>query len=137
MTIDTHHEYNLDVMTEQEVFDAACNHLLTQKKRSLSNSDRGATSCAYYGEDGLKCAAGIFIPEYKYSPGMEGRPWEAVVEQFDVPNAHKQLIIKLQDIHDMIPCEEWEAALKEIAEANGLLFNNVVSSMDSSRPMIE
>jgi hypothetical protein len=55
-------------MTLQEIFDKAATHLIAQNAQSVR---RGA--CQYLGPGGLRCAAGVFIPEDKYEPRFEGR----------------------------------------------------------------
>lgn len=54
-------------MSRQTVFNRALSHLRTQGKVSL-----GYIGCSYRGDDGMKCAIGIFIPDSKYDYGMEG-----------------------------------------------------------------
>lgn len=51
----------------QKVFDKALAHLRKQGKRSM-----GRLGCAYRGDDDLKCAIGIFIPQKYYDDAMEG-----------------------------------------------------------------
>lgn len=57
-------------MTDQEIFDTVARHLLKQG-RPASKRD-GA--CFYRTDDGLKCAAGVLIPDEDYSPWMENQP---------------------------------------------------------------
>ena len=54
-------------MSRQEMFDKVCQHLKTQKKRSML-SNYGL--CAYRDHDGLKCAVGALIPDDFYDVYM-------------------------------------------------------------------
>lgn len=62
--------------TNQEIFDIAATHLLTQNKQStairLDSYGRSQTVCLYRGPNGLMCGIGPFIPDEKYTPEMEG-----------------------------------------------------------------
>lgn len=102
--------------TEQEVFDFACEHLLTQKERSESE-----TNCRYKGDEGLMCAAAPFIPNYKYN--MEGVPWEDLVFGWEVPDNYISLIASLQVIHDKKIPQAWQEELESLASDYNLDFN--------------
>jgi hypothetical protein len=56
-------------LTEQQLFDGACEHFAAQKKQSV---DANGT-CYYRGPNGLKCVWGYFIPDAEYDEGFEGR----------------------------------------------------------------
>lgn len=58
-------------MTKQEMFDRVWDHFITKKNRR-STIEPGHTVCRYRGPNGLKCAAGLFVPDACYSPDMEG-----------------------------------------------------------------
>ena len=63
---------NLHLATEQQVFDQAARHMLTQNAKALAWSG----GCQYRLEldDGtvLKCAVGCFIADDEYSSEIEG-----------------------------------------------------------------
>jgi len=63
-------------LSNQEIFDKAVTHLHTQGKRSVNEEG----DCLYRNADGLKCVAGIFIPDEKYHPEMEGKPSHLIIE---------------------------------------------------------
>ena len=106
--------------SRQEVFDQVVDHLLTQNKVS-QNSDG---LCVYKNEEGLKCAAGCFISDEEYDGyKMEGNEWDFLAKTGLVPRMHMTLIKRMQDVHDMGLPEEWEGALKYLAQEEKLTFN--------------
>lgn len=106
----------LETMTAQEVFDVACEHLITQNKRSMDSDD---DSCLYKG-DGVCCAAAPFIKEY--SDKLEGLPW------WDVRHteSHELLICDLQSIHDGYPPSDWKEALEFLVKREGLQVPDIL-----------
>jgi hypothetical protein len=57
-------------LSNQEVFDRVWDHFITKKNpQSIDNPEDH--SCLYRGPNGKKCAAGILIPDEKYSPELE------------------------------------------------------------------
>jgi hypothetical protein len=112
--------------TLQEVFNIVSIHLLTQGQMSLNaNGD-----CAYRGENGLMCAAGILIPDEAYRPGMETLRWSTLIERQFVENLFRNEINELQNIHDSglkaDPEEcilQWKKDLIAFAEQYNLTHN--------------
>lgn len=100
----------------QEVFDKVAVHLLTQKQKSIL-----AFGCAYRGEDGRKCAAGVLIPDDQYTPQMEGKGWTSLTKEV-VDNKYSKEIQELQNIHDIRYSFEWQFYLKDFAERHNLTF---------------
>lgn len=88
-------QYNLDEMTAQEVFEASAIHLLEQSKVSKENEH---SLCAYKTDEGICCAAAIFIQNYNKS--MEGRSWSGLVDTHNQTTTHRILVHDLQFIHD-------------------------------------
>jgi hypothetical protein len=109
--------YNLNEMTEQEVFDAVKDHLLSQGRQSLDKERK----CAYRGIGGLKCAAGIFIPDELYKRTLENLRWEEVSYKLGL-TIHQDLIESLQSIHDdandecQVVRKSFEAELEDESE---------------------
>ena len=115
------------MFTLQETFDIVAKHLLTQNKKSeaLMNkySEASVLGCAYRGLHGLKCAAGILIPDDQYDPRFEGR---------DIINVHEQslknfphnisLVRRLQLVHDNYDPERWGEELREVAADFNLTY---------------
>lgn len=102
--------------TAQEVFDQVAKHLLEQGAKSVTPDG----TCVYYGEGGLRCAAGCLIGEDEYKFCMEGNSWDDLVYFADVPSKHLELISQLQDLHDSIPVEEWRSSLGTLAALHKL-----------------
>lgn len=113
-------------LTIQEVFDISAGHLLKQGERSLASNL--PESCAYRGEDGLKCAIGIFIPDQIYYADMEGNDVIRMFEKFPdsmelcglEEEEHSELLMDLQSTHDSSTVDLWEGELKRIAKDYGL-----------------
>lgn len=101
--------------SNQEIFDLAAPGLLKQGKRSL-NPDG---DCAYRGQDGLKCAIGLLIPDDLYQPGFEGAA--AFALPTDAMTAcglwrHSDILAALQHLHDNTPPDAWAYNLLTLAE---------------------
>lgn len=108
--------------SEQEVFDQAVNHMLSQMQKSQSPYG----DCVYKNEEGLKCAAGCFISDEEYSKyEMEGNGWDTLVEKGKVPREHMALIKRMQHVHDSEIPEYWETRLRHIAKDQDLKFNYI------------
>ena len=106
--------------TEQEVFDQVKEHLLTQKVQSKNSND-----CAYRGDGGLMCAAGCLIDDKEYDPCMDNEndsDWSSLVSQCIFPNNHRELIQRLQNIHDRWFPKDWDVELKELAKSLNLNY---------------
>lgn len=102
--------------TEQEVFDQVARHLLTQNAKSL----RSDIDCAYLSSDGKKCAAGCLIAKDEYHTIIEGTIWSGLVSKYKYTEAHKDLIYKLQRIHDFHYVSDWKLKLTELAKNRNL-----------------
>ncbi len=99
----------------QQVYDQVKEHLMKQNAKSI----RGDT-CAYRGNDGLKCAAGCLISDEEYEGIRECQDWTTQLLYNRVPNAHRKLISALQRVHDRRPVDEWRAWLDKTASDFGL-----------------
>lgn len=111
--------------TLQEIFNIVSKHLLNQRQKSILNS-----FCAYRGENGLKCAAGILIPDDEYKPEFEQNRWHVLVSENLVQNKFSQEIAELQEIHDYAPKNDpeqcviqWKVKLVEFAKLYELTHN--------------
>ncbi len=107
-------------MKAQEVFDTSAEHLLTQMKKSIVKIVDGFNRCVYRSPEGLKCAAGPFIPDSVYNDSFEQTPWHVLVNKDMVPDTHSCLIERLQRIHDNFKPEEWLKLLESLAERHSL-----------------
>lgn len=106
--------------TKQETFDIVAAHLLKQGEQSKLT---GSTVCAYHGNEGRKCAAGVLIPEGDYTIAMEGR---GVRHLCDIHHPDTtwyghdvKLVRNLQIVHDDSPVV-WKDRLANIAWEYGL-----------------
>lgn len=111
ITMKTLHQYSA-----QEIFNQVATHLLTQMKRSVD--DFGF--CAYRGSNGLKCAAGCLIADDEYFYDFEGFRWSHLVTIGKVSKKHKEMIKRLQYVHDSCLVDEWYESLSKIANYCGL-----------------
>lgn len=108
-------------MTKQEIYNKVKAHLLKQNEKSMALvPDRGKPVCAYRGDNGMMCAAGILIPDELYSPEMENKPWLSMTDDFELNIGHRRFIQDLQSIHDHYDPPQWEAQLKALATTEGL-----------------
>lgn len=92
-------------MTRQEIFDKVAAHLIKQGCKSMNTEHR----CLYRGQDGARCAVGIFIPDDAYKPEMEGLTAAQMSSTFPdaLPAALRQDIMflsELQRAHDSSIC---------------------------------
>ena len=110
---------NLHLATEQQVFDQAAKHLLTQNSQATDNFD----SCKYRLElnDGtiLKCAVGCFIADDEYSSEIEGSIYGSFSFNeffgFKDEAPHLTLLRRLQNLHDNSFVNLWKEKLEQIA----------------------
>lgn len=108
--------------TSQEVFDYVVAHLIKQGSKSFREHTVG-NGCAYRGEEGYSCAAGCLISDEEYMETMEQKSWKTLVGMKAAPDVHYELIVSLQDCHDLfLPCQ-WESQLKYVAEIHKLTYN--------------
>jgi hypothetical protein len=130
MTVTVH---NLHEATEQDVFDTIARHLLTQREPSASEDGE---TCLYFGPDGKRCAAGCLLTEPLGK--LNDEPWGRLIDAGVVPGAHRELIDKLQTIHDDATCCHslppmvlWPLRLRSLAEELGL-SDSVVAEMEGA-----
>src|SRR5688500_18704220 len=119
-------------MTLQEIFDKVATHLLAQNQKAADGYCR-------YRHAERKCAAGCLIADEDYSPTMEGRPLFSMLGAFETVNvaaltavekttgrldtvAKKELLRRLQNVHDTCKPDEWREQLQEVARAFGLAW---------------
>lgn len=121
ITLATLHQASL-----QEIFDQSAWHLLAQGQKSLASLPRRpGLACAYRGNNGMKCAVGVFIADDEYSPAMEGKAAVDLCRAFakDAGNLRVRLLADLQSIHDAYKPRQWRRQLRNIARVNALSFD--------------
>lgn len=101
--------------TRQETFDTVARHLLTQGRRATVVGRDGKPECVYRSPDGLKCAAGCLIPDYKYTHDMEGNKVTHSLVAAAIPEHDEDLVCDLQDVHDWWDVVSWPRALASVA----------------------
>lgn len=113
----------LPAASKQEIFDQVSQHLLKQNAQSIKTYDSGYNMCAYRGNDGTKCAAGVLISDTEYTENMDGNTWIELVEKGIVPRENVYLIRCLQTLHDLEQPSLWKEGLEDIAEQHNLKCN--------------
>jgi hypothetical protein len=127
-------------MTPQAVFDKCARHLLTQRARSSvvvrDPEGKERESCRYRGPEGRLCAAGPFIPDYKYTPSLENnlvgvkKVDRALCFSAEEHPASVDLLKSLQLVHDHEPVPRWPRVLRDVARTKGL-SSAVVDEMEA------
>lgn len=121
-------------MSLQSLFDDVVTHLLTQMEKSTVS---GPTTCSYRGVDGTMCAVGCLISDDVYEKGMEGKMVSGLFEEYPIVfhqimekyELHgyreeiKNMLERLQYIHDDRSVTAWEEELRKCARINDLQFN--------------
>jgi hypothetical protein len=115
---------------KQAVFTTVANHLLKQGKRSVTE-EAFIASCVYRGDDGLKCAIGVLIPDELYTPSMEGKQATVLIQTNPKLYAHLEIknffddtnfLMELQQLHDEKDPVTWVYELKLLADRHKLVF---------------
>jgi hypothetical protein len=112
--------------TAQEIFDTVVTHL---RKQGCKSEDENG--CLYRTPDGLSCAVGALIPSQAYSPAMEDRSLQKLLDSellpLDLQNEfmkHRALLSYLQDLHDVSPVSLWEVKLSKTATRFNLRYSS-------------
>lgn len=112
----------LPYATQQEVFDQAAVHLLTQKSVSIIRD------VCRYKADGKKCAAGCFISDEEYNIKMEGNNWASLIQNGLVADStHMGIILELQCIHDTHDVQSWKSRLITLARKYTLSIEKIIN----------
>jgi hypothetical protein len=122
-------------MKKKQVFKTVVTHLLTQNSRSVEGSDLG--NCAYQNNEGKQCAIGVLIDSKNYQPDLEGKATDALeviqaVEKSldtNINKSDRDLLCKLQDIHDYSTVGSWREELEELADRE---FNKTLEDLGVS-----
>lgn len=114
---------------KQFLFDKAVSGLLAQGELSLADG-----TCAYRGENGLKCGIGFLIADEFYDPDIEGNTavFNGVIEAVVKSNGIKEdlsaddicFLGKIQNVHDAKSPWEWKPEFKNLAKRYGLTWNH-------------
>ena len=111
--------------TEQEIFDIALVHLLTQNKRSVSPLE----GCLYRGPEGRMCGAGPLILDSEYTEDLEGEmvpirddgsELAIALMNSGISEESFGLVRRIQDIHDNTSICNWAKEAIVLANNYGL-----------------
>lgn len=112
--------------TLQEIFDFVVLKLREQGAKSMSpkgNPDSTTgINCAYRGDKGRKCAAGHLIPDDQYHPSFEGSRARVLPYFRGWSEPARELVERLQSIHDFRKTTSWETEFQALAERNSLTY---------------
>jgi hypothetical protein len=107
-------------MTDQELIAYGSRHLLTQRKRSAVRDPRtGWEDCKYRGPGGLKCGAGIFIPDGSYFAALEGKTVNCLPKFFSkigFEGIQLKIIGVFQTIHDAFIVDRWPDQIESLKQ---------------------
>ena len=110
--------------SDQEAFDIAARHLLTQGRRAEITGPNHLQQCAYRGTDDTKCAIGALILDDVYREEWEGEgvAWLYSNAPAIIPYLprNRELAVALQKIHDISPVARWSSDLRYAAQVFGL-----------------
>lgn len=123
----------MKVVSLHKVFDRVAKHLLKQNAKAVLPDDY---TCAYRGQNGLKCAVGCLIKKAHYDPRMEGatptdkprsRAEKRLRTSLKLSLGLKKLDSKLlallndlQIVHDGYDTPRWPGELAVVAARHGL-----------------
>lgn len=117
------------MMNKQEIFDTVVNHIANQKHRSMATIKLGAIDetiyiCAYRGTHGDMCAVGCLIKDEDYTPEMETKQIDRLIEANLLPMyllRHIALLKSLQLAHDSaFNVDQLTAMLRSAADIHEL-----------------
>ena len=121
-------------MKKKQVFQTVATHLLTQNSKSTADD---SDDCKYQNDAGKQCAVGVLIDSKNYKPELEGNATDAleviqaVEKSLDthITKSDRDLLCKLQDIHDYSTVDSWREELEELA---GREFNKTLEDLGVS-----
>ena len=122
-------------MKKKQVFQTVATHLLTQKNKSIAPDDTGM--CMYKHDSGRSCAVGVLIDDDQYYKDLEGKATDALeviqaVEKSldtNITKSDRDLLCKLQDIHDYSTVDSWREELQGLAHRE---FNKTLEDLGVS-----
>ena len=107
-------------MKKKQVFKTVAIHLLKQNEVSTGWD---GNQCMYRSDEGISCAIGTLIDDDKYYEDLEGKAADAVeviqvIEKSldtKLTKSDRDLLCKLQNIHDYASVESWYEELEYLA----------------------
>ena len=121
-------------MKKKQVFKTVATHLLTQNSKPTADD---SDNCQYQNNDGKQCAVGVLIDSKNYQPDLEGKATDAleviqaVEKSLDtkITKSDRDLLCKLQDIHDYSTVDSWREELRRLAHRE---FNKTLEDLGVS-----
>lgn len=116
-------------MTNQEAFNLALFGIRNQGYKQSITSD--SDSCAYRGNDNLKCGVGHCIPDELYKPEMENQTarvlmanYPRIGQLFETVNEYMLTEIQICHDHDLLgeESQRFELRMQGIADEYGLIY---------------
>ena len=88
----------------------------------MRQSTRSGGTCAYRGDDNLKCAAGCLMSDDEYQRDWDDHPtgWPVLIGRGAVNANNAMFISVLQELHDGSKPEEWRGRLISLASSRAL-----------------
>ena len=121
-------------MKKKQVFKTVVTHLLTQNSKSTADD---SDNCQYQNDNGKQCAVGVLIDSKNYKLDLETQAADALeviqaVEKSldtNINKSDRDLLCKLQDIHDYSTVDSWREELEGLARRE---FNKTLEDLGVS-----
>jgi len=121
---------------KQKTFNTIARHLLAQKRKSMTPMEDCRYRMELRSDKVLKCAIGCLIPDDKYRPSLEGKAVTNPEVRLAIPREHRwvptdpksdqrQMMLALQQLHDLKHPGTWTLGLALVAKAFGLRTDQV------------
>lgn len=116
----------------QQAFDTVLLGLRAQGCASIDT--RNGYDCMYRSDDGMKCAAGLLIPDSVYRDEFEGNEIDNLLLEYPsvaeaLVGINAELVSDMQRAHDgplkFGHKDDWEVSMRKIADAYGLRFTEM------------
>lgn len=89
------------MLTAQDIFDRVYNHFIVNRQPRSVRDSATSTFCLYRGDNGERCAGGLFIVDDLYNEEIEGERIGELTSYLEPGcSAHIALLTELQRVHD-------------------------------------
>lgn len=113
-------------LTQKEIVDRVWNHFIVNKQPFSRRQTMQGASCALRGDNGAKCAVGLFIPDDVYRAAHERLPLDTLIDAGVIPDCREDdcdLLGALREAHDKCAYGDrvaFESRLRAIATDFGV-----------------
>lgn len=120
-------EQRAELKTDAQVFEWVKAHAREQGcKASVDSLEGNSPNCMYRTPQGLSCFVGCLITNEEYRENFEGVSSAGLIKTINTLDERsledlskfidtfKELLLKLQNVHDSCPVEEWEERFAEL-----------------------